>query len=122
MLLKELMKEAGFSQYRLAVESGVPHATLSGLLTGKTKIERCESGTLYKLTKTLGVSMEILVEDGIRRTEREKSYGLKTHSNLLDCYWGELYGSINSAEIDDGAITAEHANYLRNKFLWGKEV
>ena len=36
MLLKELMKEAGFSQYRLAVESGVPHATLSGLLTGKT--------------------------------------------------------------------------------------
>lgn len=65
MLLKELMKEAGFSQYRLAVESGVPHATLSGLLTGKTKIERCESGTLYKLTKTLGVSMEILVEDGI---------------------------------------------------------
>ena len=71
MLLKELMKEAGFSQYRLAVESGVPHATLSGLLTGKTKIERCESGTLYKLTKTLGVSMEILVEDGIRRTERE---------------------------------------------------
>lgn len=27
MLLKELMKEAGFSQYRLAVESGVPHAT-----------------------------------------------------------------------------------------------
>ena len=139
MLLKELMKEASFSQYRLAVESGVPHATLSGLLTGKTKIERCESGTLYKLTKTLGVSMEILVEDGIRRTEREKSYeyclpgylqhdldmykeGLKTHSNLLDCYWGELYGSINSAEIDDGAITAEHANYLRNKFLWGKEV
>ena len=63
--------EAGFSQYRLAVESGVPHATLSGLLTGKTKIERCESGTLYKLAKTLGVSMEILVEDGIRRTERK---------------------------------------------------
>lgn len=71
MLLKELMKEAGFSQYRLAVKSGVPHATLSGLLTGKTKIERCESGTLYKLAKTLGVSMEILVEDGIRRTERK---------------------------------------------------
>ena len=72
MLLKELMKEAGFSQYRLAVESGVPHATLSGLLTGKTKIERCESGTLYKLAKTLGVSMEILVEDGIRRTEKNR--------------------------------------------------
>lgn len=32
MLLKELMKEAGFSQYRLAVESGVPHATLKEFL------------------------------------------------------------------------------------------
>lgn len=27
--------------------------------------------------------------------------GLRINSNLLDCYWGELYGSINGAEIDD---------------------
>lgn len=30
---------------------------------------------------------------------------LKTHSPLLDCYWGELYGSINMAEISEGSIT-----------------
>ena len=45
--------------------------------------------------------------------------GLRTHSSLLDCLWGELYGSINSAQIDDGAITPEHADYLRRKFLFG---
>lgn len=45
--------------------------------------------------------------------------GLKNGSSLLDCLWGELYGSINAAEIDDGAITPEHADYLRQKFLWG---
>lgn len=45
--------------------------------------------------------------------------GLKNGSSLLDCLWGELYGSINSAEISDGTITQEHADYLRNKFLWG---
>lgn len=44
--------------------------------------------------------------------------GLRTNSNLLDCYWGELYGSINGAEIDD-AITPDHANYLRSRYLWG---
>lgn len=44
---------------------------------------------------------------------------LKTHDHLLDCYWGELYGSINIAEINDNAITHEHAEYLRKKFLWG---
>ena len=43
---------------------------------------------------------------------------LKTGSTLLDCYWGELYGSINIAEINDGAITPEHADYLRQKYLW----
>lgn len=45
--------------------------------------------------------------------------GLKNGSNLMDCYWGELYGSINIAEINDGAITPEHADYLRKKYLFG---
>ena len=48
--------------------------------------------------------------------------GCATGSSLLDCLWGELYGSINGAEIDDQAITHEHAQYLRDKFLWGKDV
>ena len=45
--------------------------------------------------------------------------GLKNGSDLLDCLWGELYGSINIAQIDDGAITPEHAEYLRQKYLCG---
>ena len=43
--------------------------------------------------------------------------GLEKGSSLLDCLWCELYSSINAAQIDDGAITPEHANYLRKKFL-----
>lgn len=46
--------------------------------------------------------------------------GVKNRSSLLDCLWGELYGSINMAEISDGVITPEHADYLRQKFLWGR--
>ncbi len=45
--------------------------------------------------------------------------GLKNGSSLMDCLWGELYGSIDMAEISDGAITSQHADYLRQKFLWG---
>ena len=44
--------------------------------------------------------------------------GLNTNSTLMDCLWGELYGSINIAEINEGAITSEHAEYLRQKYLW----
>lgn len=47
--------------------------------------------------------------------------GLEKGSDLLDCLWGELYGSINIAEINEGAITSENASYLRDKYLWGKE-
>lgn len=79
---------------------------------------------------------ELLIEDGIRQAERERAYefglpnylqhdldaykeGLKNHSSLLDCLWGELYGSINIAEINESVITAEHADYLRRKYLYG---
>lgn len=43
--------------------------------------------------------------------------GLKEKSSLLDCLWGELYGSINWAEISEGCISHEHAQYLRDKYL-----
>ena len=48
--------------------------------------------------------------------------GLEERSHLLDCLWGGLYGSINSAEIDDGALTHEQAQYLRDRYLWGNAV
>ena len=44
--------------------------------------------------------------------------GLKNGSSLMDCLWGELYGSINVAQINDRAITPEHADYLRKKYLF----
>ena len=48
--------------------------------------------------------------------------GLRSGSTVIDCLWCELYGSINGAEIDDQSITHEHANYLRDKYLWRKNV
>ena len=48
--------------------------------------------------------------------------GVEEKSRFLDCLWGELYGSINMAEINDNAITHEQAQYLRDKYLWGKDA
>ena len=134
MIIETLLKKQKMSKYRLAVKAGVPHATLNDLCSGKSKLEKASAETIYKLAKALNVPMELLTEDGIRQTEREQAYetglpgylqhdldaykeGLKNHSDLLDCLWGELYGSINAAEISDGAITPEHADYLRRKYL-----
>ena len=143
MSINEILIQTGMTKYRLQKLSGVPHATLNDLCSGKTRIEKCSGETLYRLAKVLGVSIETLLEGTMEeklRTERivilrEKSYeyglpsylqhdldafkeGLKKGSSLLDCLWSELYSSINIAEINEGAITPEHADYLRNKFLW----
>lgn len=139
MIIEDLISRREMTKYRLAVESGVPHATLNDICSGKTKLEKCSAETVYKLAKALGVSMELLTEGGIRQAEREQAFeyglpdylqhdldaykdGLKSHSGLMDCLWGELYGSINMAEISDGIITPEHADYLRKKYLYGARV
>ena len=138
MIIEELLVKRNYTKYRLAVQAGIPHATLSDICSGKTRIEKCSAETVYKLAKVLNVPMELLTEDGIRQAEREKAYefglpeylqhdldaykeGLKNGSTLLDCLWGELYGSINLAQINDGAITPEHADYLRKKYLFGEK-
>ena len=139
MSINAIINKKGITKYRLAKESGVPHATLNDICSGKTRIEKCSAETIYKLAHALGVTMENLIESSLAikkaETERECSYeyglpeylqydldtykeALKTGSTLLDCLWGELYGSINIAEINEGAITHEHAEYLRNKYLW----
>lgn len=134
MLIETLLKKRNMTKYRLAVMSGVPHATLSDICSGKTRLEKCSAETVYKLAQALGVYMELLTQSGIRQAELEHSYeyglpeylqhnldvykaGLESRSELMDCLWGELYGSINMAEISEGSITKEHADYLRRKYL-----
>lgn len=138
MGLVELLQKYGITKYRLAIEANIPHTTIFDICSGKTRIEKCTAETIYKIAKALNVNMEMLVRDSILQKEMEESYevglpkylqhdldeykkGVKEKSTLLDCLWGELYSSINIAEIDDGKITHEHAEYLRNKFLWGEK-
>lgn len=136
MIIVDLLAKRGMTKYRLAVEAGIPHTTLNDICSRKTNLEKCSAETVYKLAKTLGVSMELLTEEGIHQAERERAFeyglpeylqhdldaykeGMKMHSSLMDCLWGELYGSINIAEISEGVITPEHADYLRKKYLYG---
>lgn len=144
MTITEMIKEKGLSRYSLSKASGVPWATLADICSGKTSLSRCSAQTLMKLSKPLGLSLEeILALDAEPRGNRkqgkpaDKSYletnlspalakaigdyvqGEKEHSPLLDCLWGELYGSIN-ADFWAGCITEEQADYLRKKYLFGE--
>ena len=64
--VNEILWRRGMTKYKLAKASGLPHTTINDICSGKTRIEKCSAETLYKLSKPLGVSMEELIEDGMK--------------------------------------------------------
>ena len=70
-----------------------------------------------EVKKNLEKTYECALPEYLQHDLDEYKKGLKEGSTLMDCLWCELYGSINIAEINDAAITHEHAEYLRNKYL-----
>ena len=65
MHINDLIKQKGFTKYRLAKLSEVPNTTLIDICSGKAKIEKCSGETLYKIAKALDVSIETLIEDAM---------------------------------------------------------
>lgn len=64
MLINELLIKNGISKYRLSKESGVPQATINDICSGKAVLEKCSAGTLYKIAKVLGTTVEDIIESG----------------------------------------------------------
>lgn len=61
-MIQDLLKEMDMSVHQCAKLSGIPYTTLLELVKGKRKIEKCTAETVYKLARTLRVSMEELLE------------------------------------------------------------
>ncbi len=57
MKLMSLLKERQLSVYQCAKESHVPYTTLSDIVKGKTRIEKCTAETIYKLARTVKMVM-----------------------------------------------------------------
>lgn len=73
MYIRELLEQKNMSRYRLSKESGVAQATIADIVSGKARIEKCSADTLYRIAKTLGVTMESLIEEEmeVQRTSFE---------------------------------------------------
>lgn len=138
MFLNNLLNTKQITKKQLSELSNLPYLTINDICDGKIDFNKCDVETVYKIAKTLNVSMELLVENSIIENQKILSYeyglpsylqkdldaykkGLEENSSLLNCLWGELYGSINGAEIDDRAKSSEHANYLRKKYLFNDD-
>lgn len=62
MLINEELRKQNITKYRLSKESGVPQATINDICNGKADLERCAAGTLYRISKVLGISIEAILE------------------------------------------------------------
>ena len=62
MNFHEILKQKDMTGYRLSKISGIPQTTVTDLCSGKTLIKNCSVETVYRLAKTLDVSIDTLVE------------------------------------------------------------
>jgi transcriptional regulator with XRE-family HTH domain len=74
MIIEELLKAKQMSKYRLSKESGIPQATLSDICSGKTKLQNCSAGTLYKIARVLNVTVDSLIEADVQENLPSKDY------------------------------------------------
>lgn len=63
MIINDLMKKENMTGYRLSKESGVPMTTITDICSGKADIDKCAAGTLYKIAKVLGVSVDSILDE-----------------------------------------------------------
>ena len=75
MELSNLLRKRQLSVYQCAKESSIPYTTLSDIIKGKTRIEKCTAETIYKLAKTLQVPMEDLLTDCFAENAKTRDSG-----------------------------------------------
>ena len=62
MIINEKLEKQNMSRYRLSKESGIPQTTITNICSGKAELEKCSAGTLYRVAKVLGITIEDILE------------------------------------------------------------
>ncbi|MCD8125426.1 MAG: helix-turn-helix domain-containing protein [Lachnospiraceae bacterium] len=62
MIITELLEQQGMTKYCLSKNSHVPYTTLNDLCNGKTSLAKCSAETVYRLARSLHVTVEQMLE------------------------------------------------------------
>ena len=74
MLINERLEKLNMTKYRLSMESGVPQATIHDICSGKAKLEKCAAGTLFRLAKALGVTVDEILQSAEMDSEQRSGF------------------------------------------------
>ena len=64
-MLQKILKEKNMSIYECSKLTGIPYTTLSEMVRGKTRIEKCSAETVFKIAKLFNTTVEKLIEDAV---------------------------------------------------------
>ena len=116
MLINEQLEKRNMTKYRLSKESGVPQTTINDICSGKADLEKCAAGTLYRLAKALGVSVEdILLSDGSENRSTFETFKSNTCHHVKDM--GDVDFMIHLLETDEIRILYEKQWYPESLYL-----
>ena len=60
-MINTLLKDRSMTKYRLSKLSGIPYTTVSDICSGKADIRKCSADHVYRIAKTLNISVEELL-------------------------------------------------------------
>lgn len=69
MIINKLLQKENMTRYRLSKESGVAMTTITDICSGKAELNKCAAGTLYKIARVFGVTVDSLLENNEAQPE-----------------------------------------------------
>ena len=100
MSINEQLEKQNLTKYRLSKENGVPQATINDICSRKTDLDKCAAGTLYRLAKVLGVSIEDIL-DSARQEYRSSFETFKSNTCHHVKDMGDVDFMIDLLETDE---------------------
>jgi DNA-binding Xre family transcriptional regulator len=67
MNINDMLEQKNMSKYQLSKKSGVPYTTVHDICNGKVPIPNCSTATIFKISKALDISMDLLVADAMEQ-------------------------------------------------------
>ncbi len=119
MIVNDLLEKENMSRYRLSKESGVAMTTITDICSGKADLDKCAAGTLYRIAKVLGVTVDSILEcNSIEKAEYRCSFETfksNTCHHVKDM--GDINFIIETLEADEIRILYERRWYIEALYL-----
>ena len=118
MTINEHLVLQCLTKYRLSKLSGVPQATINDICSGKADLEKCSAGTLYRIAKVLGITVEDILESS-KREHRSKFETFKSNICHRVKDLGDVDFMIDILESDQVRVLYEQKWYPEALYLLG---